>query len=52
MALPTTFPTSLPKFNVGSILEQIQMPHHWPVQGDLLSFCYNCCTGSTFFDLW
>src|SRR5947209_1723798 len=45
MALPTTFPTSMPKFNAGAILDQIQMPHHWPEQGDLLSFCYKMGPG-------
>jgi hypothetical protein len=45
MALPTSFPTSLPRFNAGAILEQIQMPHHWPAQGDLLSFCYKMGPG-------
>src|SRR5258708_39412920 len=45
MALPTTFPTSLPRFTVRNILDQIQMPHHWPAQGDLLSFCYKMGPG-------
>jgi hypothetical protein len=45
MPLPTTFPTSLPRFNAGAILDQIQMPHHWPAQGDLLSFCYKMGPG-------
>src|SRR5258706_11493041 len=45
MALPTSFPTSLPRFNAGAILEQIQMLHHWPAQGDLLSFCYKMGPG-------
>jgi hypothetical protein len=40
MQIPTTLPSSLPHFSAASVLDQIQMLHRWPQQGDLMSLCY------------
>lgn len=45
MPLPTSFPTSISHFQFARILDQIQMPHHFPEQGDVLSFCFKMGPG-------
>jgi hypothetical protein len=45
MAFPTSLPSALPRFSSTGLLDQLQMPHHLPEQGDLLSFCYKMGPG-------
>jgi hypothetical protein len=40
MKIPTTLPSSIQHFDPGALLDQIQMLHRWPAQGDLLTLCY------------
>lgn len=45
MSFPTSLPTSMSHFQAARILDQIQMPHHFPEQGDVLSFCFKMGPG-------
>jgi hypothetical protein len=45
MALPTTFPTTMPHVSASALLDQLQRLHDWPAQGDLLSICYKMGPG-------
>jgi hypothetical protein len=40
MKIPTTPPSSIQHFSASALLDQIQMLHRWPAQGDLLTLCY------------
>src|SRR5437588_4623786 len=45
MAFPTSLPSSLPRFHATGLIDQIQLPHHFPEQGDLLSLCFKMGPG-------
>jgi hypothetical protein len=45
MPVPTTFPTSQPRFRITGLIDQLGMPHHFPTQGELLNFCYHMGPG-------
>lgn len=39
------YPTTLPHFHFGGFLDQLQMPHHFPHQRELLDVCFRMAPG-------